>query len=97
MEERRESCSRIKDGNLRLALGEVEVRSILKEYFENLYYMNTQEQVEVHICGYDGTRKGNFLEEPIMRTEVEVKVGKLKNGKAAGKDEFTGEMVKGGL
>ena len=45
MEERRESCSRIKDGNLRLALGEVEVRSILKEYFENLYYMNNKQQV----------------------------------------------------
>ena len=37
-----------------------------------------------------------FGEEWIGRTEVEVKVGKLKNGKAAGKDEVTGEMVKGG-
>ena len=27
---------------------------------------------------------------------VEVRVGKLKNGKAAGKDEVTGEMIKGG-
>ena len=25
-----------------------------------------------------------------------MKVGKLKNGKAAGKDEITGEMIKGG-
>ena len=32
--------------------------------------------------------------EPIGRGEVTV--GKLKNGKAAGKDENTGEMVKGG-
>ena len=30
------------------------------------------------------------------RAEVEVRVGKLKNGKAAGKDEVTGEMIKGG-
>ena len=27
----------------------------------------------------------------------EVRVGKLKNGKATGKDEITGEMIKGGL
>ena len=33
---------------------------------------------------------------PIRRTEVEVKVGKLKNGNAAGKDEVKGEMIKGG-
>ena len=28
--------------------------------------------------------------------EVKVRVGKLKNGEAAGKDEVTGEMIKGG-
>ena len=27
---------------------------------------------------------------------IEVRVGKLKNGKAAGKDEILGEMIKGG-
>ena len=27
--------------------------------------------------------------------EVEVRAGKLKNGKVAGKDEITGEMIKG--
>ena len=30
------------------------------------------------------------------RTEVEVRVGKPKNGKAAGKDEVTGDMIKSG-
>ena len=30
------------------------------------------------------------------RVEVEVRVGRLKNGKAAGKDEITEEMIKGG-
>ena len=45
----------------------------------------------------DSVQKGNyFRREPVRRTEVEVRVGKLKNGKAAGKDEVTGEMVKGG-
>ena len=37
-----------------------------------------------------------FGGDPIRRTEVEVRVGKLKNGEAAGKDEVTREMVKGG-
>ena len=40
------------------------------------------------MCGFDGVRRGNyFCGELIMKTEVEVRVGKLKNGKAAGKDE----------
>ena len=34
-----------------------------------------------------------FGGEPIGRDEVEVRVGKLKNGKAAGRDKITGEMV----
>ena len=47
-------------------------------------------------CGFDEARKDNyFRREPII-IEVEVRVGKLKNGKAAGKDEVTGEMIKGG-
>ena len=48
------------------------------------------------MCGFYGARRGNCLsEEPIRRTKAEVRVGKLKNGKAAGKDEVTGEMIKG--
>ena len=31
-----------------------------------------------------------------MRTEIEVRVGKLMNGEAAGNDEITREMIKGG-
>ena len=42
--------------------------------------------------GFDGIWKGNYF----RRAEVEVRVGKLKNGKAAGKDDITGEMIKGG-
>ena len=49
------------------------------------------------MCGFDGIRRGNYFEgEPIGRAEAEVRVGELKNGKAAGKDEITGEMIKGG-
>ena len=68
---------------------------ICKEYFENLYNIDTQEEVAVHMCGFDGIWRGNYFgREPIGRAEVEVRVGKLKNGKAAGKDEITEEMKK---
>ena len=49
------------------------------------------------MCGFDGIRSGNcFGREPIGIAEVEVRVGKLKNGKAAGGDEITEEIIKGG-
>ena len=66
-------------------------------YFEDLYNIDTQEQVAVHICGFDWIRRGNyFCVVPIGRAEVDVRVGKLKNGKTARVDEITGEMIKGG-
>ena len=69
----------------------------LEEYFENLYYIDTQEQVAVHVCGFDGVQRGSYFGgETIRKTEGEVRVGKLKRGKAEGKDEVTGEMIKGG-
>ena len=47
--------------------------------------------------GFDGIRRGNYFEvESIGRDDFEVRVGKLKNGKAAGKDEVTRVMIKGG-
>ena len=36
-----------------------------------------------------------FGGEPIGRAEVEMRVGKLKNGKVEGKDEITGDFIKG--
>ena len=40
---------------------------------------------------------GNYFGgKPIRRTEVKVREGKLKNEKATGKDDITGEMIKGG-
>ena len=80
-----ESCSRIQEGNGRLAQGDDEVRRIWKEYLEDLYNIDTQEQVAVHMCGFDRIWRGNYFRgEPIGRAEVEVKVGKLKNGRATG-------------
>ena len=49
------------------------------------------------MCGYDGVRRGNnFGGEPIRKFEVDERIKKFKNGKAAGIDEVTEEMVKGG-
>ena len=49
------------------------------------------------MCGFDGILRGNYFGgEPIGRAEVEVRVRKLKNGKVAGKDEVTEEIIKGG-
>ena len=47
--------------------------------------------------GFDRIQRGNnFGGKPIGRVEIEVRVGKLKNGKVGGKDEITGEIIKGG-
>ena len=47
------------------------------------------------MCGSDGIWRGNYFGgEPTGRAEVELRVGKLKSGKAAGKDDITGEMIK---
>ena len=52
----------------------------------------TQKQVAVHVCGFDGIRRGNYFGgEPIGRAES----GNLKNGKAAAKDEIAGDVISG--
>ena len=82
-----ENSNRIKDGNGRLILEKDEVRRIWKEYYEELYNIDIQEHVAVHMCCFDEVRRGNYIGgEPIMRTEVKVRVGKVKNRKAAGND-----------
>ena len=92
-----ESCSKIKDRNRRLAYGDDEIQRVWKEYFEDLHNIDTNEQAVVHMCGFDGIQRGNYFGvEPTGRAEVEVRMGKLKNGKASGKDEITGEMIKHG-
>ena len=46
--------------------------------------------------GFDGIQRDRYFEgELIRKTEIEVRMGKLKNGKAAGKEKVTGEVVKG--
>ena len=49
------------------------------------------------MCAFHEIRRGNyFAGEQIGRAEVEVRADKLKNGKAVGKDEITGERIKCG-
>ena len=73
------------------------MRRIWKNYFKGIYNVETQEQVRALMCGYDGIQIGNYFgEEPIIKIEVEERVKKINNGKAAGKDEVTEEMVKVG-
>ena len=34
---------------------------IWKEYYEDLYNIDAEEQVTVHMCRFDGVRRGNFF------------------------------------
>ena len=59
--------------NRRLAQEEDEMRRIWKEYFKDLYNVDTQEQVAVYMCSFDGVRKGNYIGgEPVGRADFEV-------------------------
>ena len=66
------SCSRIKDRNRRLALEDDEVQRIWKDYFQDLYNINTQEQVAVQMFGFDGVDRGNYLGQLIRGTDTEI-------------------------
>ena len=49
-----------------MAQEEDEVRRIWKEYYEDLYNIDTQEQVAVYMCSFDRIRRGNyFRREPL--------------------------------
>src|SRR5678815_3272518 len=75
---------------------EMDVRGVWKKHFENLYNINSNEEVIVNVCGFDGTRRKRYFgDEVISMEEVMGRVRKL-NGKPAGIDEITGEMIKNG-
>ena len=62
-----------------------------------MYNMDTQELIAFHMRCFDIIRRCNYFKgKPIRRTEVEVRMGKFINGKAASKCAVTGEIVKGG-
>ena len=67
------NSNRIKDGKLRLILEEAEVRRIMRNCIIYIFRNMLQSTFAA-------------LMEPIRRTEVKVRVGKVKNRKAAGND-----------
>ena len=55
------------------------MRKIWKEYFEDLYNIDTQEQVAVHMCGFDEISRGNYFKgELVGRAEVELRAQEWK-------------------
>ena len=58
-----ESCTRIKDGNGGLAQEEDESLKIWKDYFEDLYNIDTQEQIAVPIWALMAFGEVNTSEE----------------------------------
>ena len=63
-----ESSSRVKDRNGRLAQGEEQARKIWNEYFEDLYNIDIQEKVAVHMgFGEVTISEENQLEELRLR------------------------------
>ena len=49
------------------ALEDDEVQMILKDYFEDIYNIDSQVQVVVHMCGSDGVWRGSYFEEEPIR------------------------------
>ena len=50
---------------------------------KDLYNIDIQEQVTVHMCSFDGDRTSKYFEgQTASRTEVEVRLESLKNGKS---------------
>ena len=65
---------------------------IWKDYSKDLYYIDTQKQVAVQMCDFDGIQKDKYFGgEPIRGAEVELRVVKLKNGEAICTDEINGD------
>ena len=75
-------------------MGENETRRTWKDYFEDQYNRDTHEQVDPNIGGFGGVQRGAYFGgDPVRRTEMVVRVGKLKNGK----DEGARELIKSGV
>ena len=54
----------------------------MEALFGDLYNIESQEQVAIHMCGFDGVQRSHYFgEDPIKRTELDARVRKLKNGK----------------
>ena len=56
-----------------------DVREIWKEYFKDLYDVDTEERTAVNIYGFDGSKRGNYFEVFPMRTKVKLHVKMFKS------------------
>ena len=67
-------------------VGEEKIGMTLKDCFEYLYNMKAEKQAAVDVCSFDVSRRGSpFGGEPAVRTEVNVRVKKLRSkGRRAG-------------
>src|SRR5678815_4077047 len=76
---------------------EMDEKGVWKEHFENLHNINSNEEVIVNVCGFDGARGNRYFgDEVISKEEVMGRERMLKNGKSEGIDEIPGEMIKKG-
>ena len=56
-----ECCNKTKDVNRKLTQGGNEVRGIWKAYFEDLFNIDTQEQVAVSMHSFDEVLRSNYF------------------------------------
>ena len=62
-----------------------------EEWLWCLYNVNIEEQVTVSLGGFNGDVAGNyFWGDPINRTQVEMRMKRLENDQAEGKDKDKG-------
>ena len=60
--------------------------------------MDSEEWVAINITGFGGARRGHYFgEETVNRTDMKMTMKKLKNSKAAGKDEVAREIIRVGV
>ena len=58
-----------------MEMGDNKVCRMWREYFEDLYNMDTQKQVSVHMCGFNVVQRSiSFGEELIGSNEGELRV-----------------------
>ena len=90
-------CKRIKGRDGSMLIEEDDVKNRWREYFESLFNVRANADINVNMCGFGGVRRSLYLgRECISKDEVTRAMRKLKNGKASCVDEVTAEMLKGG-
>ena len=85
-----ESCSRKKDENWSWLWGR-----IWSDFFLT-FFVDSQKQVAIRMCGFNGVHRGNYFRGEMIKTELQVRVRKINNGKYDVKEKILkveGDMV----